>query len=583
METEDLTGQKFGMLTVMERVEDYVTPKGIHFPQWLCKCECGNEKVIVGYSLKSGATRSCGCLRKEKVEALIGQKFGMLTVMERVEDYVSPKGQHHVQYLCKCECGNEKIVSAPCLKYGRTKSCGCIQGKNIEAMVGQRFDMLTVIKRVEDHISPKGKHVSQLLCKCDCGNEKIVTINYLKSGTVKSCGCLNKAEDLTGQRFGKLVVLERAEDYVSPKGIHMIQWLCKCDCGKEKVFTTSSLKSGEVKSCGCKHYNRLIDLTGQRFGRLTVMERAEDYVSPKGRHIPRWLCKCDCGKEKVINSESLKSGKTKSCGCLYKSVDHSSLVHDLTGQRFGNLVVVKRADDCITPKGLRKVQWLCKCDCGNEKVVAAAALKSGAVKSCGYRYDGKFINIIGQRFGMLTVVERAEDYVSSNDVHRMQWLCKCDCGNETIVQISDLKSGRAKSCGCLHSNIADKYFEDLTGHRFGKLTVVEHAEDYVNVDGKHSVQWLCKCDCGNEKIIIEGRLKYGNIKSCGCEVKIFEDLTNQRFGDLVAVERVEDYVSPRKVHEEQWLCKCDCGNEKVVRSQLLKSGKINSCGCSHKK
>lgn len=63
----DLTGQKFGRLTVVERVENYVTPKGIQMPQWKCKCDCGKEKVVRGHDLKRGNTTSCGCLRREKM------------------------------------------------------------------------------------------------------------------------------------------------------------------------------------------------------------------------------------------------------------------------------------------------------------------------------------------------------------------------------------------------------------------------------------------------------------------------------------------------------------------------------------
>ena len=58
------------------------------------------------------------------------------------------------------------------------------------------------------------------------------------------------------------------------------------------------------------------DLTGLRFGRLTVYERADDYVSPKGHHEVRWLCICDCGTETIVKTRYLKKGATKSCGCL---------------------------------------------------------------------------------------------------------------------------------------------------------------------------------------------------------------------------------------------------------------------------
>lgn len=63
---------------------------------------------------------------------------------------------------------------------------------------------------------------------------------------------------------------------------------------------------------------KFIDLTGQRFGRLVVVKRADDYISPSGGHKARWLCECDCGNTKVITGECLRNGSSKSCGCWNK-------------------------------------------------------------------------------------------------------------------------------------------------------------------------------------------------------------------------------------------------------------------------
>lgn len=62
------------------------------------------------------------------------------------------------------------------------------------------------------------------------------------------------------------------------------------------------------------------DLTGQRFGKLTVLERTTDYVSPSGNKSTQWLCLCDCGNKKTVSSASLKRGKTQSCGCFHKEL-----------------------------------------------------------------------------------------------------------------------------------------------------------------------------------------------------------------------------------------------------------------------
>lgn len=58
------------------------------------------------------------------------------------------------------------------------------------------------------------------------------------------------------------------------------------------------------------------DLTGRRFGRLVVLEQAEDYVSLQGKRHARWRCRCDCGNETLVKGSGLKRGSSQSCGCL---------------------------------------------------------------------------------------------------------------------------------------------------------------------------------------------------------------------------------------------------------------------------
>lgn len=70
----DLTGQRFGRLMVLKRVDDKIDPKsGKHKSQFLCQCDCGNQKVILGSALTQGATRSCGCLHCETA-SIVGKK-----------------------------------------------------------------------------------------------------------------------------------------------------------------------------------------------------------------------------------------------------------------------------------------------------------------------------------------------------------------------------------------------------------------------------------------------------------------------------------------------------------------------------
>lgn len=124
------------------------------------------------------------------------------------------------------------------------------------------------------------------------------------------------------------------------------------------------------------------DLTGKRFGRLVVIEQAEDYVLPSGRRKARWLCQCDCGEKPIVRGDALSSGTTQSCGCLHVECARNLGINsfdDLTGKKFGMLLVIKRASEI----GEKPVLYECLCDCGETCIVRADLLRNGTTTSCG--------------------------------------------------------------------------------------------------------------------------------------------------------------------------------------------------------
>ena len=185
------------------------------------------------------------------------------------------------------------------------------------------------------------------------------------------------------------------------KKIYYYYWKCKCDCGKETIVKSADLKSGNIKSCGClgketqkkllnkNRQERFKELSKKKYGRLTII--AFDHIEVKiGKENKKyyyryWKCKCDCGNEVSVIEGNLLRGTTRSCGCLEKELISKRTEKnftDITGNKYGKLTAISmfRKKDS---KGINREYWKCKCDCGKETVVKGVALKSGNVKSCG--------------------------------------------------------------------------------------------------------------------------------------------------------------------------------------------------------
>ena len=127
---------------------------------------------------------------------------------------------------------------------------------------------------------------------CDCGNTILVDSYLLNKGKKPNCGCqggrYNQNKDLTGQRFGKLVVTSLSDERRDSD----LFWNCVCDCGNTALVRTHHLIRGAVKSCGCLHHENQ-DISGQRRGHLTAVRRTGD-KDEFGSNIYEW--RCDCGK-----------------------------------------------------------------------------------------------------------------------------------------------------------------------------------------------------------------------------------------------------------------------------------------------
>ena len=193
---------------------------------------------------------------------LIGKKFGKLIVLEQL----TPGPASKSDFLCRCDCGNEVVKSYHALQSG-VKSCGCISKSKQADLTGKKFGILTILK----YIPPKdiekevpleqrwknsyGGWLGMWKCRCECGNTFYATTQRLLKGQATSCGCEKKREDLSGKRFGRLVVLEEVPSgnpfYKRFKRTKSGYWKCQCDCVKITYSSRWLLEKGGKISCGC--------------------------------------------------------------------------------------------------------------------------------------------------------------------------------------------------------------------------------------------------------------------------------------------------------------------------------------------
>lgn len=189
------------------------------------------------------------------------------------------------------------------------------------------------------------------------------------------------------------------------------------------------------------------------------------------------------------------------------------------------------------------------------------------------------IDETNNRYGALTVLSLTKD-----KNNRTAWLCKCDCGNTTIVRGPDLRKGKRTTCGkkgCYYKQIRNGNTTNEIGKIYGRLTVLAQNKERTP-GGK--IQWICQCNCSNKTIVIATTetLHLGMTKSCGCysrdmaSKRMTKDITGQRFGKLIAL-----YSTKEKNQNKSylWHCKCDCGNECDVPLSYLTQNNTKSCGC----
>lgn len=238
------------------------------------------------------------------------------------------------------------------------------------------------------------------------------------------------------------------------------------------------------------------------------------------------------------------------------------------GMKFGHWTVLEYSG---TNKHRIKY-FLCECECGTKRKVRGTALIQGASRACCRQCDN---NLVGQRFGKLTVVKR--------DKSRMgHWYCQCDCGSPLIsLRGTSLRAEKIKSCGCLKgtrykehwTEKENKKYNEAIGKTFGHLTILRSYNEWY---------YWCRCKCGKELKVDKKNLLNGNSQSCGCK-RAETYLTNKQkeYEEFIGT-KINNLTIDRCYYKNNsfWFdCTCSCGKKFTGQATKVASGYYASCGC----
>ena len=193
---------------------------------------------------------------------------------------------------------------------------------------------------------------------------------------------LGRAQDLTQKVFENFQPLYRIKSTSNKT-----YWLCKCNCGNYFTADACYINSGRTQSCGCKkteaqlssykNSKRYIDLTNQKFGKWLVLKEVKNKRSSNGHRM--WECQCECGTIRTIDTSSLRTGNSKSCGCEVKN-RLGKPSNNLIGKKLDKLLILEKTNSSNLKNG---IIWKCQCDCGNICYKTTSSLNKSLINSCG--------------------------------------------------------------------------------------------------------------------------------------------------------------------------------------------------------
>ena len=224
---------------------------------------------------------------------------------------------------------------------------------------------------------------------------------------------------------------------------------------------------------------QLKDLTGKKFGKLTVIGRAENKIGSSGRPRTMWNCVCDCRDDKIItvSSDYLNKSTCPSCGCeATKNRIEKNRINNI-GEKYGRLTIVD-----IIWSGER-TRAVCKCDCGNDYVGSKSDIVSGHTRSCGCLHS-EITSLTNTKDWTGFIAKSGVQFLRQhhmNNKGQWVWECRCPiCGNMFYELPAKVNNGHTVSCGCQLQSFGESYIQRLL-----ETMKAEFIPQYTFSDCKH--------------------------------------------------------------------------------------------------
>ncbi len=330
----NLENRTFGDLYIISKAPKDKNQKATH-TKWICKCKCGNEIIVPTCNLINGHTtrcRKCGLRESglKRRKSYVGLEVGKLKVIEMIYPNRDTDAKEIAKALCKCECGNEVVRSIGSLLAAKkalvNASCGCNRigefNYNYKSMTNKKYGRLLVVEEIWDcdnYTKP------MVRCKCDCGNDVIISRHDVLCSHTQSCGCLQR-ERISESRKTNY------SGYISDSGVEILYptkknkknqqlWRCKCFCGNTFEDLPIRIKNNHTQSCGC--------------GRKSIKEKIiSDFLLSKDiDFIPEYTYE-DCKNKYVLRFDFAILNKDKTVKCL---IEYDGQQHFKPVSLFGDI------------------------------------------------------------------------------------------------------------------------------------------------------------------------------------------------------------------------------------------------------